>query len=85
MAEISFVDSSAVNTMDKVAETLVDQAKTANKNVRDAIDALKAGGDDPSKLADLQHRINKWTVVYNINATVTQAFKGVMSAILQKV
>lgn len=84
MADISFYDKNP-NTLDLVADKLVDQAKTANKNVLEAIASLKNGADDPSLLADLQHRINKWTVIYNINSTVTQAFKNVMSSILQKI
>lgn len=82
--DIKFHDG-ASNTLDMVAEKLVGQARQSNKDVREAIASLNANADDPALLADLQHRINKWTVVYNINSTVTQAFKNVMSSILQKV
>ncbi|MCV6038766.1 type III secretion system needle filament protein VscF, partial [Escherichia coli] len=50
-----------------------------------AIKNLETNADDPSKLAELQHAINKWSVVYNINATTTRAIKDVMQSILQKV
>ncbi|MFA0284573.1 type III secretion system needle filament protein VscF, partial [Vibrio sp. 10N.222.55.F12] len=50
-----------------------------------AIKNLETNADDPSKLAELQHTINKWSVVYNINATTTRAIKDVMQSILQKV
>ncbi|EKM32892.1 type III secretion apparatus needle protein, partial [Vibrio harveyi] len=61
------------------------QAQKANEDVNTAIKNLETNADDPSKLAELQHTINKWSVVYNINATTTRAIKDVMQSILQKV
>ncbi|MCY1179840.1 Type III export protein PscF [compost metagenome] len=84
MADISFFDGTK-NTLDSVAEKLLDQARSANKNVVDAIARLKDGADDPAVLADMQHRINKWSVVFNINSTVTRSMKDIMQSILQKV
>ncbi|EGR3363302.1 type III secretion system needle filament subunit SctF [Vibrio parahaemolyticus] len=82
---MSFYDATNNINLDGVKERLVEQAKEANKSVTDAIKALDNNADDPSKLAELQHVINKWSVVYNINATTTRAIKDVMQSILQKV
>jgi type III secretion protein F len=79
-----FVDGSN-NTLDKVAEQLSQQAKTSNAEVQKSIEALKAGADDPVLLAELQHKINKWSVIYNVNSTVTRSMKDIMQSILQKV
>ncbi|MDM5130220.1 EscF/YscF/HrpA family type III secretion system needle major subunit [Aeromonas piscicola] len=73
------------NTLDKVAENLKGQANTANDEVQKAIEALKTSPDDPARLAELQHKINKWSVIYNINSTVTRAIKDMMQSILQKI
>ncbi|MEV3827843.1 type III secretion system needle filament subunit SctF [Aeromonas allosaccharophila] len=73
------------NTLDKVADNLKDQANTANEEVQKAIEALKTSPDDPARLAELQHKINKWSVIYNINSTVTRAMKDLMQGILQKI
>ncbi|MFM5687313.1 type III secretion system needle filament subunit SctF, partial [Aeromonas caviae] len=73
------------NTLDKVAENLKDQANKANEKVQKAIEALKTSPDDPARLAELQHKINKWSVIYNINSTVTRAMKDLMQGILQKI
>ncbi len=73
------------NTLDKVAENLKDQANKANEEVQKAIEALKTSPDDPARLAELQHKINKWSVIYNINSTVTRAMKDLMQGILQKI
>ncbi|MFD0708983.1 type III secretion system needle filament subunit SctF [Photorhabdus akhurstii] len=89
MAQI-FTSATTVNTLDKVAAQLSEQANTANKDVDEAITALntttKGGGaDNPALLADLQHKINKWSVIYNINSTVTRSMKDLMQGILQKI
>ncbi|MCT8343291.1 MULTISPECIES: type III secretion system needle filament subunit SctF [Photorhabdus] len=84
MAEI-FTSAKTVNTLDKVAEQLKTQANTANTDVNDAIAALSGGPDNPALLADLQHKINKWSVIYNINSTVTRSMKDLMQGILQKI
>ena len=73
------------NTLDKVADNLKDQANKANEEVQKAIEALKTSPDDPARLAELQHKINKWSVIYNINSTVTRAMKDLMQGILQKI
>lgn len=80
-----FTSADTVNTLDAVAEQLKAQANTANKDVNDAISALNAGADNPALLADMQHKLNKWSVIYNINATVTRSMKDLMQGILQKI
>ncbi|EKO3823267.1 MULTISPECIES: type III secretion system needle filament subunit SctF [Vibrio] len=82
---MSFYDSSKSVYLDDVKAKLEAQAKKANEDVNTAIKNLETNADDPSKLAELQHTINKWSVVYNINATTTRAIKDVMQSILQKV
>ncbi|CZF86418.1 MULTISPECIES: type III secretion system needle filament subunit SctF [Grimontia] len=82
---MSFYDASNSVYLDDVKAKLEAQAKKANEEVNQAIKNLEENADDPSKLADLQHSINKWSVVFNINATTTRAIKDVMQSILQKV
>ncbi|MHA2825876.1 type III secretion system needle filament subunit SctF [Vibrio harveyi] len=82
---MSFYDSSKSISLDNVKTNLQTAAKEASDKVNDAIKNLEKNADDPAKLADLQHTINKWSVVYNINATTTRAIKDVMQSILQKV
>ncbi|WP_323834794.1 type III secretion system needle filament subunit SctF [Photorhabdus africana] len=84
MAQI-FSSATTVNTLDKVADQLKTQANTANKDVDEAIAELNKGADNPALLADLQHKINKWSVIYNINSTVTRSMKDLMQGILQKI
>ncbi|MCJ8217094.1 type III secretion system needle filament protein AscF [Aeromonas veronii] len=73
------------NTLDQVAENLSGQANAANTEVNKAIEAMKTNPDNPALLAELQHKINKWSVIYNINSTVTRAMKDLMQGILQKI
>ncbi|HEP9226424.1 type III secretion system needle filament protein PscF [Pseudomonas aeruginosa] len=78
------------NTLDTVANALKEQANAANKDVNDAIKALQGtnnadNADNPALLAELQHKINKWSVIYNINSTVTRALRDLMQGILQKI
>ena len=74
------------NTLDQVAEQLKAQANTANTDVTAAITALDTNnGDNPAVLADLQHKLNKWSVIYNINSTVTRSMRDLMQSILQKI
>ena len=73
------------NPRAKVADNLKEQANKANEEVQKAIEALKTSPDDPARLAELQHKINKWSVIYNINSTVTRAMKDLMQGILQKI
>lgn len=82
---MSFYDASKSVYLDDVKAKLESQAKAANEAVNEAIKNLETNADDPSKLAELQHTINKWSVVYNINSTTTRAIKDVMQSILQKV
>ena len=70
-------------TLDQVASNLSTQANAANKEVKAAIEDMKNASDN--LLAELQHKINKWSVVYNINSTVTRAMKDLMQGILQKI
>ncbi|MNF21139.1 AscF protein [Aeromonas encheleia] len=73
------------NTLDSVANSLKEQANASNKAVNDAIADMKSTPDNPALLAELQHKINKWSVIYNINSTVTRAMKDLMQGILQKI
>ncbi len=68
-------------------QCLKEQANAANKDVNDAIKALQGtdNADNPALLAELQHKINKWSVIYNINSTVTRALRDLMQGILQKI
>ena len=72
-------------TLDQVASNLSTQANAANKEVKAAIEDMKNASDNPALLAELQHKINTWSVVYNINSTVTRAMKDLMQGILQKI
>ena len=78
-------DNSANNTLDAVVEKLKEQADAANKEVNAAIDKLDGGADNPALLADLQHKLNKWSVIYNISSTVSRSMKDLMQGILQKI
>ncbi|WP_033138606.1 type III secretion system needle filament subunit SctF [Aeromonas finlandensis] len=73
------------NTLDQVAAKLSGQANEANTEVNKAIAAMEKNPDNPALLAELQHKINKWSVIYNINSTVTRAMKDLMQGILQKI
>ena len=78
--------NSTTNTLDQVAEQLKAQANTANTDVTAAITALDTNnGDNPAVLADLHHKLNKWSVIYNINSTVTRSMRDLMQSILQKI
>ena len=78
--------NSTTNTLDQVAEQLKAQANTANTDVTAAITALNTNnGVNPAVLADLQHKLNKWSVIYNINSTVTRSMRDLMQSILQKI
>ena len=78
--------NSTTNTLDQVAEQPKAQANTANTDVTAAITALNTNnGDNPAVLADLQHKLNKWSVIYNINSTVTRSMRDLMQSILQKI
>ncbi|MCF3098574.1 EscF/YscF/HrpA family type III secretion system needle major subunit [Aeromonas australiensis] len=86
MAEIfKYEATTATNTLDQVATNLAGQANAANEDVNKAIEAMKTNADNPALLAELQHKINKWSVIYNINSTVTRAMKDLMQGILQKI
>ncbi|WP_421330317.1 type III secretion system needle filament subunit SctF [Aeromonas veronii] len=86
MAEIfKYGESTATNTLDQVATNLAGQANAANTDVNAAIAAMEKNPDNPALLAELQHKINKWSVIYNINSTVTRAMKDLMQGILQKI
>ncbi|KUE80861.1 type III secretion system needle filament subunit SctF [Aeromonas schubertii] len=80
-----FSKATDITSLDAIAATLKTQADNANTKVNDAIKALKDNPDNPAVLADLQHSINKWSVIYNINSTVTRSFKDLMQGILQKI
>lgn len=86
MAEIfKYGESTATNTLDQVANNLAGQANIANEDVNKAIAAMEKNPDNPALLAELQHKVNKWSVIYNINSTVTRAMKDLMQGILQKI
>lgn len=56
---MSFYDASNSVNLDDVKAKLEQQAKDANTEVTAAIKNLETNADDPSKLAELQHAINK--------------------------
>ncbi|MGY3903977.1 type III secretion system needle filament protein AscF [Aeromonas lusitana] len=85
MADYFTYTDKNTNTLDQVASNLSGQANTANAEVNKAIEAMKTNPDNPALLAELQHKINKWSVIYNINSTVTRAMKDLMQGILQKI
>lgn len=85
MADYFTYSDTGSNTLDQVAQNLSGQANIANTEVNKSIEAMKVNPDNPALLAELQHKINKWSVVYNINSTVTRAMKDLMSGILQKI
>jgi type III secretion protein F len=80
-----FSKATDITSLDQIAEHLKGQADGANTRVNNAIKTLKETPDNPAALADLQHSINKWSVIYNINSTVTRSFKDLMQGILQKI
>ncbi|MCA6219666.1 type III secretion system needle filament subunit SctF [Photorhabdus antumapuensis] len=81
----TFTAATDANTLDRVAAQLTTQANAADTDVSAAITELSKGADNPALLADLQHKINKWSVIYNINSTVTRSMKDLMQGILQKI
>jgi type III secretion protein F len=72
------------NTMDMVHEGMIKQAQQANKAVLDALQKLNEKSDDPALLADMRHRSNIWSNVFQVDATLGQTFKNTISSILQK-
>ncbi|MBO0398020.1 type III secretion system needle filament subunit SctF [Aeromonas veronii] len=85
MADYFKYADGTTNTLDQVASNLSGQANIANEDVNKAIAAMEKNPDNPALLAELQHKINKWSVIYNINSTVTRAMKDLMQGILQKI
>ncbi|MCF5852174.1 MULTISPECIES: type III secretion system needle filament subunit SctF [Aeromonas] len=85
MADYFKYADGTTNTLDQVANNLAGQANIANEDVNKAIAAMEKNPDNPALLAELQHKINKWSVIYNINSTVTRAMKDLMQGILQKI
>ncbi|WP_279496633.1 type III secretion system needle filament subunit SctF [Aeromonas veronii] len=85
MADYFTYTDKNTNTLDQVANNLAGQANIANEDVNKAIAAMEKNPDNPALLAELQHKINKWSVIYNINSTVTRAMKDLMQGILQKI
>ncbi|MFQ1593496.1 type III secretion system needle filament subunit SctF [Aeromonas veronii] len=85
MADYFKYADGTTNTLDQVASNLSGQANDANTEVNKAIAAMDKNPDNPALLAELQHKINKWSVIYNINSTVTRAMKDLMQGILQKI
>ncbi|AXV18719.1 MULTISPECIES: type III secretion system needle filament subunit SctF [Aeromonas] len=85
MADYFKYADGTTNTLDQVASNLSGQANDANTEVNKAIAAMEKNPDNPALLAELQHKINKWSVIYNINSTVTRAMKDLMQGILQKI
>ncbi|PYC28635.1 EscF/YscF/HrpA family type III secretion system needle major subunit [Pseudomonas mosselii] len=72
------------NTMDMVHEGMVKQAQQANKAVLESLQKLNEKSDDPALLADMRHRSNIWSNVFQVDATLGQTFKNTISSILQK-
>lgn len=82
---MSFHDPKNSVYLDRVKTTLEAQEKAATDAVNKAIKDLEDNANDPSKLARLQHSINKWSLIYNISSTTTRAIKDILQSILQKV
>lgn len=72
------------NTMDMVHKGMVEQVQKANKDVLDSLEKLNKKSDDPALLADMRHRTNIWSNVFQVDATLGQTFKNTLSSILQK-
>lgn len=78
-------DSSSLD-LNSVVTSIDEALSLADTRVKEKIGGVSgAGADDPAKLAELQHAINSWSVMYNIRSTVVKSISDVMRSILQKV
>ncbi|WP_394390342.1 type III secretion system needle filament subunit SctF [Shewanella woodyi] len=72
--------------LNTVVNSIDESLAVADKRVKEKIGGVSGeGADDPAKLAELQHAINSWSVMYNIRSTVVKSIKDVMMSIMQKV
>lgn len=81
----TFFTSGTYTSLDSLATHISSQANEANTRVNASITQLGTNPDNPATLANLQHNINKWSVIYNIHSTVIRSFKDLMQGILQKI
>ncbi|NRD71734.1 type III secretion system needle filament subunit SctF [Shewanella sp. VB17] len=78
-------DSSSLD-LNSVVNSIDEALALADTRVKEKIGGVSGeGADDPAKLAELQHAINSWSVMYNIRSTVVKSISDVMRSILQKV
>lgn len=71
--------------LDDVADKLKGIADTTSEDVKTAIDALNTSPDNPALVAELQHKINKWSAIFNMNSTITRSMRDMIQSILQKI
>jgi len=80
------ITSSSNLDLNSVVTSIDEALAKADTRVKEKIGGVSGeGADDPAKLAELQHAINSWSVMYNIRSTVVKSIKDVMQSILQKV
>lgn len=78
-------DSGKSITLDEVAAKLKTQMETTSDDVKTAIDALGTSPDNPALVAELQHKINKWSAMFNMHSTITRSMRDMIQGILQKI
>ncbi|WGO84313.1 type III secretion system needle filament subunit SctF [Arsenophonus apicola] len=71
--------------LDDVADKLKGIADTTSEDVKNAIDSLNTSPDNPALVAELQHKINKWSAIFNMNSTITRSMRDMIQSILQKI
>ncbi|WGL94418.1 type III secretion system needle filament subunit SctF [Arsenophonus nasoniae] len=71
--------------LDDIADKLKSHADEASEGVKTAIDALSTTPDNPALVAELQHKINKWSAIFNMNSTITRSMRDMIQSILQKI
>lgn len=71
--------------LDDIADKLKTHANATSSDVKNAIDALSTTPDNPALVAELQHKINKWSAIFNMNSTITRSIRDMIQGILQKI
>ncbi len=77
-------DISSANTLTNLHEGMREQVQQAEKSVNDSLRRLNEKSDDPALLANMRHRTNLWSNVFQVEATVARSIKDLLSAILSK-
>lgn len=67
--------------LDDVADKIKVIADTTSEDVKNAIDALNTSPDNPALVAELQHKINKWSAIFNMNSTITRSMRDMIQSI----